>query len=66
MTQTELYQKIQTDFLKILKQENLMKETIEITSKTLTPEEAIGITKRKDFPIITGNEKMIQAEYKGA
>lgn len=66
MTQIELYNKLKSEFYKILEEENLLKEKIEITSNALTPEEAIGITKRKDFPIITGSEVMIQAECKGA
>ena len=37
-----------------------------INTKSLTPEEAIGITKRKDFPIITGKDVMVQAECLGA
>ncbi len=31
----------------------------------MTPEEAIGKTKRTDYPILTGKDVMIQAEYKG-
>lgn len=66
MTKEQLYEKLKTEFFKILANENLLAEKIEINSKALTPEEAIGITKRKDFPIITGKEIMLQAEYKGA
>ncbi|MDV3428224.1 MAG: hypothetical protein LIR50_14600 [Bacillota bacterium] len=66
MTKDNLYETLKTEFLKILADENLLTEKIEIISKALTPEEAIGITKRKDFPIITGKEIMIQAEYRGA
>jgi uncharacterized protein (DUF4213/DUF364 family) len=66
MTKNELYEILKTEFLKILADENLLAEKIEILSKALTPEEAIGITKRKDFPIITGNEIMLQAECRGA
>lgn len=66
MTQEKLYETLKTEFLKILADENLLTEKIEIISKALTPEEAIGITKRKDFPIITGKEIMIQAECRGS
>lgn len=38
---------------------------IHIQSRSLSPEEAIGITDRKDFPILTGKEVMLQAEYMG-
>jgi len=66
MTKSELFEKLKKEFIKILADENLLTEKIEITSKALTPEEAIGITKRKDFPIITGNEIMLEADCKGA
>nr|WP_314461232.1 hypothetical protein [uncultured Clostridium sp.] len=32
-------------------------------SKSLSPEEAIGNTRRKDFPILAGQEVMLWAEY---
>jgi len=66
MTQEELYEILKREFLNILADENLLTEKIEIISKSLTAEEAIGITKRKDFPIITGNEIMLQADCRGA
>ncbi len=66
MTKAELFETLKTEFLKILAEENLLTEKVEIISKALTPEEAIGITKRKDFPIITGNEIMLQADCRGA
>ncbi|MGO0862683.1 hypothetical protein [Clostridioides difficile] len=38
---------------------NLNMDMISIVSKSLTAEEAIGNTKRKDFPIIVGREIML-------
>lgn len=32
----------------------------------LTPEEAIAINERKDYPILTGQDVMLQASYRGA
>ena len=49
-----IYSELKTELSKILEANNLSKESIIIKSKTLTPEEAIGITERKDFPILTG------------
>jgi len=66
MTRNELYYTLKTGFIKILAGEDLLTDSIEITSKSLTPEEAIGVTKRKDFPIIVGKEIMLQADYRGA
>ena len=61
-----IYDKLKTELSKILDENNLSKENIIIKSKTLTSEEAIGITKRKDFHILTGKEIMLEAEFKGA
>ena len=61
-----IYDELKIALSKILEENNLSKENIIIKSKTLTDEEAIGITKRKDFPLLTGKEIMLQAEFKGA
>ena len=66
MTSTQLYSILQEGFMKIVQEHGLSAEKINIKSKSLSAEEAIGITKRKDFPIITGKEIMLQAEYMGA
>lgn len=65
MTQLELTQKLKYEFSSIIKKHGLATDEITITSKALTSEEAIGITRRKDFPILTGQEVMLQAEYQG-
>ena len=41
-------------------------DMISIVSKSLSSKEAIGNTKRKDFPIIVGKEIMLEADFKGA
>lgn len=61
-----IYDDLKVKLKKILDDNNLSQENILIKSKTLSDEEAIGITKRKDFPILTGKEIMLQAEFKGA
>ncbi len=61
-----IYDQLKTELEKLLEKNNLTNEEIVIQSKTLTSEEAIGITERKDFPILTGKEIMLQAEFKGA
>lgn len=66
MTQQELMLKLKNEFRSLVKKFDLATDEINITSKSLTPEEAIGNTKRRDFPILTGQEVMLQAAYKGA
>lgn len=60
------YSELRSRFMKLLTEEGILDEQVVINTKSLTPEEAIGITKRKDFPIITGEDVMVQAEYLGA
>ncbi|WP_353095097.1 hypothetical protein [Tissierella praeacuta] len=50
----EFYIQLQQKIEAIVKQNNLYDENIIITTNTLTPEEAIGITERKDFPLLKG------------
>lgn len=64
MTVKELFDNLKKEFKEILTTYHLSEETINVSTKSLTPEEAIGITKRKDFPILTGSEVMVQAKYK--
>ena len=39
---------------------------VSVLVKTLTPEEAIGVPGRRDFPIILGKERVVEAEVLGA
>ena len=66
MTSKQFYDELKNKFVEILEENMILGAPIKITTKSLTSEDAIGITKRKDFPIITGSEVMIQAECKGS
>lgn len=66
MVRNELYDLITERFAALPQVKEALNENILIHSKSLTPEEAIGITERKDYPIITGKDVMIEADYKGA
>ena len=59
------YSELRLRFMKLLTEEGILGEQVVINTKSLTPE-AIGITKRKDFPIITGKDVMVQAECMGS
>ncbi|HCT65455.1 MAG TPA: hypothetical protein DIC60_09375 [Lachnospiraceae bacterium] len=65
MTHDVLYATLQNEFQKIVKENGIEQQHIKINCKLLSPEEAIGITKRKDFPILTGKEIMLTAEFQG-
>ncbi|MGN1004165.1 MAG: Rossmann-like domain-containing protein [Oscillospiraceae bacterium] len=53
-------------FEQVLADNNIGNEAVQVTCKALSPEEAIGNTARKDFPILAGKDIMIQAEFRGS
>ncbi|BCZ44432.1 membrane protein [Clostridium gelidum] len=42
-----------------------MDNTVKVTGRALTSKEAIGETEKKDFPILKGKEKLLQADFNG-
>lgn len=66
MTKQELTEILKERFRSVVEQNDLDKSEIKISARGLSPEEAIGITKRQDYPILTGKEVMLQAEYQGS
>lgn len=65
MTKEQLYGTLKERFQAVLKEQGAENEVLSVSCRALEPEEAIGTTKRRDFPILTGKDVMIQAEYKG-
>lgn len=66
MTKEQFYLTLKERFQSLLQAEQIENETLSVACRALTPEEAIGNTERRDFPILTGKDVMIQAEYKEA
>ena len=66
MTTKDLYAKIVAEFVALPGIESELSGNVTIRARALTPEEAIGKTERKDYPILTGKDVMIEAEYKGS
>jgi hypothetical protein len=60
-----ILEKAKEKLVKIVDSNDLLNERISILVKTLTPEEAIGNPGRRDFPIIAGKERVIEAEFLG-
>jgi uncharacterized protein (DUF4213/DUF364 family) len=48
----------------VISRHGLSTEKVEIHARGLSPEEAIGDTGRKDFPLLKGREVLLQAEYR--
>jgi hypothetical protein len=55
-----------TQFKRIAEKENLLDAEVSVLVKPLTPEEAIGKPGRRDFPIIIGKERVIEATVIGS
>ncbi len=60
-----MYTEIKERFAQIVVENNLSDEKVRISAKTLTLEEAIGNPENKDFPILKGHERLMQAEFRG-
>jgi uncharacterized protein (DUF4213/DUF364 family) len=59
------YDELRKKFKKIVEENNLMHEKIEVAGTVLSPKEAIGNPSRNDFPILKGKEKLMEASFKG-
>ncbi|MGI6685892.1 MAG: hypothetical protein ACOX47_14860 [Bacillota bacterium] len=60
----DFYQEIKGKMYQIVQQHELRQKEITIRTAALTPEEAIGITGRKDFPLLKGKEVLMNAYFK--
>ena len=60
----KIFEELRRRFIAVLDEHDIGDEPVQITCRALTPEEAIGKTKRQDFPIITGDDVMIQAQFR--
>ncbi len=61
-----MYNNIKKEFIKIINEHGLESEEVVIHAIPLSPEEAIGNPEDKDYPLVTGVERMMQAELKGS
>ena len=66
MTAEVFYQTLKDRFRQVLQSRGLEQEEVTILCRSLSPEEAIGNTRRRDFPIITGKDVMIEASFRGS
>ncbi|MCX5814796.1 MAG: DUF364 domain-containing protein [Proteobacteria bacterium] len=60
---TSPFDESRVKFEKIVIENNLGNSDVSITVKTLSPEEAIGTPGRRDFPIVTGKERVVEAKF---
>ena len=63
-SEMNIYDKLRKYLITLAKQNNLEAQDVIVRAKPLTPEEAIGNPEDKDYPLITGRERMMQAELR--
>jgi hypothetical protein len=61
-----LYDELRKYFITLVKENHLEAQEVVIRARALTPEEAIGNPEDKDYPLIAGRERMMQAELRNA
>ena len=61
-----ILERARTQFAEIIAQQRLQQVGVSVHVIPLTPEEAIGAPWRRDFPIIIGKERVIEARVLGA
>jgi len=62
---TKIYDIIKKEFARIVK-DNALEGEVVIKAAVLSSEEAIGNPEDRDYPLIVGKERMMQAEFRGA
>jgi hypothetical protein len=61
----KLYQTVRERFIKLINEHGLEGEEVIVRAATLSPEQAIGNPEDKDYPIVKGVERLMQAEFRG-
>jgi len=57
---------IRKRFIKLIKEHGLEGEEVTVRAAALTPEQAIGNPEDKDYPLVKGDERLMQAEFRGS
>jgi hypothetical protein len=66
MEENRLYDTIKKGFARIIKENGLGSEAVVIHAAALSPEEAIGTPVDRDYPLVAGRERLMQAEFRGS
>jgi len=62
----DTYDALRTKFKDLVIKNHLETDEVVVHAKPLTPDEAIGNPEDRDYPLITGRERIMQAELRGA
>jgi hypothetical protein len=61
-----LYDIIRKKFVRLIKENGLEGEEVVIRATPLSPEQAIGNPEDRDYPLVIGVERLMQAEFRGS
>ncbi|MCF7792049.1 MAG: hypothetical protein K9M56_08640 [Victivallales bacterium] len=61
-----MYNKLKTEFKKIIEENCLMNSRIKVMSRVLSKEEAIGKPEHDDYPLLKGKENLMESEFCGS
>ena len=61
-----MYQIIKKEFVKLINENGLQWEEVVIQAATLSPQQAIGNPEDRDYPLVVGVERLMQAEFRGS
>jgi uncharacterized protein (DUF4213/DUF364 family) len=64
--QIPIIERTRPEFRRIVESEGLLDSSVTVLATPLTPEEAIGTPGRRDFPIIVGKERILEATVEGS
>ncbi|MDD2554536.1 MAG: DUF364 domain-containing protein [Desulfotomaculaceae bacterium] len=59
------FSRLQKEFARLVDEHKLKQAEVKVTAKPLSPEDAIGSTKRQDYVLLKGKERLLQAELLG-
>ncbi len=59
------FHRLQKEFARLVDEYKLKQAEVKVTAKPLSPEGSIGSTKRKDYVLLKGKERLLQAEMMG-
>ena len=61
-----MHDTIRQKFIRLIKEHGLEGEEVIVKAKALSAEQAIGNPEDKDYPLVKGQERLMQAEFRGA
>ncbi len=61
-----MYEAIKKEFIKLITEHGLQGEGVVIRATPLSPEQALGNPEDRDYPLVAGAERLMQAEFRGA